>query len=233
VNDPSTPSLAVYLWTALGIGGALLFYGRFYVQWLASEFKKRSVMPTVFWYMSSCGSVMLLAYAVWERAPLGALGQNFNLVVYARNLVHIWREKGHLSKRASLLVHVAVFSVVFAGVGFVVLTWYWEYEANRVKPPEEARVTWLWLAVGLVGQALFALRFVIQWIATERQKKSVVPTSFWYISVAAAALQCGTFVQRQEWVFAAGMIATILIYARNLWFIHTHDEGTVTVTLKG
>ena len=69
------------LWTLFGVAGGLIFYGRFYVQWIASERAGRSVMPVAFWYMSSAGSVMLVAYAFALQSPLGALGQTFNIVI--------------------------------------------------------------------------------------------------------------------------------------------------------
>ena len=96
----SSPALG-YLAGALGWAGAVIFFSRFYVQWIYSEIKKRSAMPVAFWYMSTAGSLMLFAFAVLSSSPLGALGHCFNLVVYARNLIHIWREKGRLSRRLS------------------------------------------------------------------------------------------------------------------------------------
>ena len=207
------------VWTALGVAGGVIFYGRFYVQWIASELKKRSVVPIAFWYMSSVGSLMLLAYAVYTQSPLGALGQSFNIVVYSRNLIHIWRDKGRLSKRLSVAVHLVAGVAGLVAILLVVLTWHREYRISAAS--DEASRTWFWLTVGLVGQVLFACRFLVQWIATERKRRSVVPTSFWYLSVVAATLQMSCFVQRAEWVFAVGMFATILIYVRNLWFVHS------------
>lgn len=227
MTDTSPVSWTHYLLTAVGIAGGLLFYGRFYVQWLASEIRQKSVIPIAFWYMSTCGSVMLLTFAVWSQSPLGALGQNLNIVVYARNLVHIWREKGRLTKALNITTHCAVGVIALVALSFVALTWYREYEINQAAPAGAARTTWVWLAVGVLGQALFALRFLIQWIATEMRRKSVVPTVFWHISIAAALLQCATFTQRREWVFAVGMAATILIYARNLWFLYRNPGETV------
>jgi lipid-A-disaccharide synthase-like uncharacterized protein len=213
------------------MGGAV-FYGRFYVQWIATELKRRSVMPVAFWYMSSCGSLMLLAYAVWSQSPLGALGQNVNIVIYSRNLVHIWRERGRLTAILNLALHMGLVLVAVGALGFVALTWFREYEINRAAPLHEAAATWWWLGVGVVGQALFAARFLIQWIATERRRRSVIPTIFWQLSLAAALLQTATFVQRREWVFAVGMASTILIYARNLWFIRRYPEKLEDAALE-
>ena len=63
------------------------------------------------------------------------------------------------------------------------------------------------------------MRMIIQWIATEKQKKSVVPNVFWYLSCMAALLSTAAFVHRAEWIFAVGSGLTILIYSRNIWFI--------------
>ena len=69
----------------------------------------------------------------------------------------------------------------------------------------------------------------VQWIATEAKRKSVVPPTFWHLSVAASLLQLACFVQRHEWVYAAGMVATLLVYLRNLWFIYVrHEESVAT-----
>ena len=65
---------------------------------------------------------------------------------------------------------------------------------------------------------------MVQWLTTELRGRSVIPKSFWYLSFVAAMLQASCFVQRAEWVFAAGMIGTILIYGRNIWFVR--GEGT-------
>ena len=208
------------LWYVFGAAGAIIFYGRFYVQWLASERKKKSVIPIAFWYMSSAGSVMQFVYAYHLTSPGAAFGQCFNLVVYSRNLVHIWRERGRLTKRLNVGVHVAVAVIVSVATVFMIATWLGEYAANRAAPPEEAVRNWFWLGVWGVGQTLFFLRFLVQWIATEMKRRSVVPPAFWYFSLVAATLQAASFVQRGDWIFAIGMAATILIYARNLWFVY-------------
>lgn len=210
-------------WTALGTVGAVVFYGRFYVQWLVSERRKRSVIPIAFWYMSSVGSLLLLVYAVAIRSPVGALGQSFNIVVYGRNLVHLWRERGTLTKERSIAAHAVMGTVAVLALSLVAYTWLREYEVNRAASSETAVRNWVWVAVGTVGQALFAARFLVQWIATEIKRRSVVPPAFWYLSIAAATLQMACFAQRSEWIFVAGMAATLLIYGRNIWLLRIQE----------
>ena len=215
-------SSADLMWTAFGVVAGIIFYSRFYVQWIYSEIQKQSVVPPLFWYQSALGSVMLLTFAVYTQSPLGALSQSVNLVPYARNLIHIWREQGRLTARLNIMTHLFVSAVAVAGLAVVAWLWLREYQLTQGVTIEEARQTWIWLAVGVTGQGLFASRFIIQWIATERQRKSVVPTLFWYISIVAAVLQCLAYFQRGngELVYAVGLVATMLVYARNIWMIH-------------
>ena len=81
------------LWLALGLAGQLVFTGRFALQWLYSEYKKRSIIPVGFWYLSIIGSALLLAYAIYREDPVFILGQSFGFIVYLRNLQLIARHK--------------------------------------------------------------------------------------------------------------------------------------------
>jgi lipid-A-disaccharide synthase-like uncharacterized protein len=78
----------------------------------------------------------------------------------------------------------------------------------------------IWLAVGLLGQALFSARFVVQWIASERRKRSVVPRAFWYFSVGGGLTLLAYAIYRRDPVFIIGQSAGLFVYARNLWFIY-------------
>ena len=73
-------------WTALGFAGQILFGSRFFVQWWASERKRRVVIPTSFWILSTIGGATLFAYAIHQRDPVFALGQGSGLLIYLRNL---------------------------------------------------------------------------------------------------------------------------------------------------
>jgi lipid-A-disaccharide synthase-like uncharacterized protein len=78
----------------------------------------------------------------------------------------------------------------------------------------------LWLAVGFLGQALFSARFLVQWIATERRRQSVVPREFWYLSVGGGLVLLAYALHRHDPVFVLGQAAGLFVYARNLYFIH-------------
>jgi lipid-A-disaccharide synthase-like uncharacterized protein len=77
----------------------------------------------------------------------------------------------------------------------------------------------IWIAVGLAGQALFSTRFLVQWIASERQKKSVIPVAFWYFSLAGGLILLAYAIWRRDPVFILGQTTGAFIYGRNLLFI--------------
>jgi len=80
-------------WVLLGMGAQGIFFARFLVQWLASERCKQSVIPEAFWYLSLCGSILLLAYSIHVKDPVFIVGQSTGSIIYIRNLVLIGREK--------------------------------------------------------------------------------------------------------------------------------------------
>ena len=77
----------------------------------------------------------------------------------------------------------------------------------------------LWLSIGFLGQAFFSARFFVQWVASERQRKSVVPRLFWYFSVGGGMTLLAYAIHRRDPVFIIGQAAGLLVYARNLYFI--------------
>jgi lipid-A-disaccharide synthase-like uncharacterized protein len=78
----------------------------------------------------------------------------------------------------------------------------------------------LWLAIGLIGQAAFASRFLVQWIASERRHKSVIPVQFWILSILGSAALMIYSIYRRDPVFILGQSAGLLIYTRNLVLIN-------------
>ncbi len=82
----------------------------------------------------------------------------------------------------------------------------------------------IWVAVGLFGQILFFMRFLIQWIASEKEKRSVVPTSFWWFSIGGAAILLAYAIYRADPVFILGQSLGFFIYARNLFLIRAENR---------
>lgn len=73
-----------------------------------------------------------------------------------------------------------------------------------------------WLAVGFLGQAMFSARFVVQWLASERRKTSVIPVAFWWLSIAGGVGLLSYALHRGDPVFIVGQAAGLVVYGRNL-----------------
>ena len=76
-----------------------------------------------------------------------------------------------------------------------------------------------WILLGFVAQAFFTMRFVVQWLASERAKRSVVPVAFWFFSLGGGSLLLVYAIVRQDPVFILGQGLGLFIYIRNLWLI--------------
>ncbi|MEJ2040165.1 MAG: lipid-A-disaccharide synthase N-terminal domain-containing protein [Desulfosarcinaceae bacterium] len=76
-----------------------------------------------------------------------------------------------------------------------------------------------WLVIGFTGQALFSMRFLVQWIQSEREKRSTIPLAFWYFSVAGGISLLIYAIHRKDPVFIVGQGSGLFIYARNLYLI--------------
>ncbi len=74
----------------------------------------------------------------------------------------------------------------------------------------------IWLGIGFLGQSLFFMRFFVQWIVSERSRKSVVPTAFWYFSLLGGATLLTYAIYQRDVVFIVGQASGLLIYVRNL-----------------
>lgn len=81
------------------------------------------------------------------------------------------------------------------------------------------KLTWLVL-VGYIGQALFTMRFVVQWIASERARKSVIPVAFWFFSIGGGLLLFAYALMVKDPVFIIGQGFGVFVYLRNLYFVY-------------
>ncbi len=79
------------IWAATAFIGQMVFGGRFILQWIVSEYKKKSHIPVSFWYMSVVGSAILLAYSIHIKNPIFMLSFSINTLIYIRNLHLIYK----------------------------------------------------------------------------------------------------------------------------------------------
>ena len=87
------------IWVAIGLVGQGVFTARFLVQWVASEKRRDSVVPTAFWWLSLLGGLILLSYAIHRRDPVIILGQSMGVVVYVRNLMLVDKARRRAARR--------------------------------------------------------------------------------------------------------------------------------------
>ena len=85
--------------------------------------------------------------------------------------------------------------------------------------------TSLWIGIGFAGQLLFTSRFLVQWIASERRRESVVPVAFWWFSLAGGVTLLSYALWRRDPVFILGQAIGLVVYARNLVLIHARNRG--------
>lgn len=83
----------------------------------------------------------------------------------------------------------------------------------------------VWLTIGFAAQAMFSMRFIVQWIASERARRSIVPEVFWYFSAAGGAMLFAYAIYRMDPVFILGQGTGLAIYARNIYFIWAEKKA--------
>lgn len=81
-----------------------------------------------------------------------------------------------------------------------------------------------WLIIGLFAQVMFSLRFIIQWLSSEREKRSVIPTAFWWFSLFGGLTLLAYGLHRREPVLILGQAMGVVIYARNIVLIHKAER---------
>jgi lipid-A-disaccharide synthase-like uncharacterized protein len=202
------------VWEAIGYLGQALFTARFLVQWLASEKKGESVVPNAFWWLSVGGSAVLTIYAVALKEPVFLLVSLINGFLYARNLILIYFRREKPTSRRVLIPLVLAFAafLVYAG-------------ARKLY----SGVPMPWLILGFTGTACWSGRFVIQWYASERAGKSVMPRSFWYVGLAGALILLSYSVYRRLPVFILGYLFPLFPYLRNLTLIYRKEGAPAPI----
>lgn len=81
-----------------------------------------------------------------------------------------------------------------------------------------------WELFGYLGQGMFSMRFIIQWLASEKKKQSVIPHAFWYFSLLGGLIILIYAIHLKKPVFILGQAPGVFIYARNIWFIWHHKK---------
>jgi lipid-A-disaccharide synthase-like uncharacterized protein len=86
----------------------------------------------------------------------------------------------------------------------------------------------MWGLIGFLGQAVFGVRFLIQWIKSEQQGHSVIPIAFWYCSLLGGIISFVYAVHMQAWPLVMGQALPLPIYGRNIWMIYRDRRAPIT-----
>lgn len=196
-----------YLVFLIGIAAQILFSGRLLVQWIASERAKKVLSPTLFWQMSMAASFMLCVYG-WLRNDFAIIaGQLISYYIY------IW----NLRAKKAWDTMPAVFRAVVSYLPVAAVCWFaidWRETAEHLFQQENIP-GWL-IVFGTVGQFTFTLRFIYQWRYSARAGESLLPTTFWLISLLGSGMIIAYAIIRRDPVLILGQSTGFVVYLRNI-----------------
>lgn len=196
-----------YLVFLIGIAAQILFSGRLLVQWIASERAKKVLSPTLFWQMSMAASFMLCVYG-WLRNDFAIIaGQLISYYIY------IW----NLRAKKAWDTMPAVLRAVVSYLPVVAVCWFaidWRETAEHLFRQENIP-GWL-IVFGTVGQFTFTLRFIYQWRYSARAGESLLPTTFWLISLLGSGMIIAYAIIRRDPVLILGQSTGFVVYLRNI-----------------
>lgn len=196
-----------YFMYALGFLAQSLFFGRTFLQWFKSEHEGEVISPVVFWKISLLASLLMFFYGIFRNDFAIILGQAIVYFIYVRNLQlkKAWK-KMHLLLRA-----------LAVGAPFAIMAWLFTGGTYSFKSMLGNQDIAPWLMIlGISGQLIFTFRFIFQWVHSEKEKESVLPSGFWMISTAGALIIFGYAIFRRDPVLFISNGLGLFIYVRNL-----------------
>lgn len=200
-----------YMIYIIGFLAQICFSGRLLFQWILSERAKRVVSPSIFWLLSLLGSYLLFFYG-WLRDDFAIiLGQLISYYIYIWNL----DIKNDWQKIPRPIRYILI-ATPFLAIGYM----FTESRAFISQFFQNEKVP-LWLLVyGSLGQIVFTLRFVYQWIYSRKRHESMLPLGFWLISLSGSAIIVSYAIVRHDPVLILGQSTGLVVYIRNIWILH-------------
>ncbi|MEG1634751.1 MAG: lipid-A-disaccharide synthase N-terminal domain-containing protein [Rikenellaceae bacterium] len=196
-----------YIIYGVGFLAQLLFSGRLIIQWIASERAKKVLSPTIFWKLSMIASFMLCLYG-WLRHDFAIIvGQLISYYIYIWNL----RSKGAWYK-FNTIFRILFLYIPPVAIAFLLMDW-----RDTTAHLFEQKHIPLWLILfGTLGQFTFTLRFIYQWLYSRRLGESILPKTFWIISLSGSLLIIAYALIRRDPVLILGQSTGVIVYVRNL-----------------
>ena len=192
----------------IGFLAQIFFSARILLQWILSERAKKVISPAIFWQLSILGSFLLFIYG-WMRDDFAIiLGQMISYYIYIWNLdkKHQWKKLPVVIRTLLLLTPVAAILYMLKDAGAFVDQFF-----RNEKIP-------LWLLIyGSMGQIIFTMRFIYQWIYSKRKDESLLPIGFWIISLFGSLIIVSYAIYRKDPVLILGQSTGLLAYSRNIY----------------
>ena len=192
----------------IGFLAQVFFSARILLQWFLSERAKKVISPAIFWQLSIVGAYLLFVYG-WLRDDFAIiLGQIISYYIYIWNLdkKHQWKKLPVIIRTLLLLTPVVAILYMLKDAGIFVDQFF-----RNEKIP-------LWLLVyGSMGQIIFTLRFVYQWIYSKRKDESLLPIGFWVISLFGSLIIVSYAIYRRDPVLILGQSTGLIAYSRNIY----------------
>ena len=192
----------------IGFLAQVFFSARILLQWILSERAKKVISTAIFWQLSIVGSYLLFVYG-WLRDDFAIiLGQIISYYIYIWNLdkKHQWKKLPFIIRTLLLLTPVAAILYMLKDASAFVDQFF-----RNEKIP-------LWLLIyGSMGQIIFTLRFVYQWIYSKRKDESLLPIGFWVISLFGSLIIVSYAIYRRDPVLILGQSTGLIAYSRNIY----------------
>ena len=198
----------------IGALAQLLFSGRTLLQWILSEKNKKVLTPTLFWKLSLVASFLLFIYGYLRNDFAIMLGQVLTYFIYVRNM----QLQGEWTRMHKFIrIFILIFPLLIVAIGYNNNTQDVDNLLNS-----EAIPYWL-LILGIIAQIIFTLRFVYQWIYSEKQKESTLPLGFWMLSLLGSTLIFTYAIFREDPILIAGHIFGMVTYIRNIMLLRNQS----------
>lgn len=193
---------------ALGFVSQVLFFTRTLIQWVLSERSKKVLSPTIYWILSLVASYLFVIYGWFRNDFAILLGQLISYYIYIWNLdeTGVWKRMTP-SLRSILVITpiIAIVFVVYNGHDFIENFFF-----NENIP--------VWLIIfGILGQILFSLRFVYQWLYSLSRNESLLPSGFWLISLIGSGIIAIYGIIRVDPILILGQSVGFIAYTRNIF----------------
>lgn len=199
----------------LGFFAQSLFGARLVAQLIISERRGKVVSPAIYWQLGLAGSFLFLIYGIIRNDIVIIFGQSLSYFIYIRNL--------QLKNLWMVLPSPARISLFFMPA--VALAWILLEGTKLDAIFASSNLSDPIVAIGAVGQLLLNLRYVYQWIYSEKKNESLIPVGFWIISASASAMIIGYSWFRNDPVLLVSQGMGIFIYLRNI-FLHWRPRKT-------